>query len=42
MFVEFDWLSAMTESPILLILAGCSIVTLGVALERVVYFRRLG
>lgn len=42
MFVEFDWLGAMTESPILLTLAGCSVVTLGVALERAVYFRRLG
>ena len=41
MFVEFDWLAAMTESPILLVLAGCSIVTLGVALERVVYFRKI-
>ena len=41
MFVEFDWLSAMTESPILMVLVGCSIITLGVALERAVYYRNL-
>lgn len=40
MFVEFDWSGAMTQSPILIILAGCSVVTLGVALERMFYYRK--
>jgi len=41
MFVEFDWMGAMTDSPILLILLGCSVVTFGVAIERMIYFRKL-
>jgi biopolymer transport protein ExbB len=40
MFVEFDWMGAMTDSPILMVLVGCSVVTLGIALERLVYFRK--
>ena len=40
MLVEFDWSRAMTESPIMLILAGCSVITLGVALERLFYYRK--
>jgi biopolymer transport protein ExbB len=40
MFVEFDWMRAMTTSPILLVLCGCSVITVGVALERWLYFRR--
>lgn len=40
MFVEFDWIGALSASPILMVLVLCSIVTLGFALERVVYFRK--
>ncbi len=40
MFVEFDWVGALTESPILMVLVLCSVVTLGFALERVFYFRK--
>jgi biopolymer transport protein ExbB len=40
MFVEFNWTRAMMESPILLILCCCSVVMLGVAIERLVYSRR--
>lgn len=40
MFVEFNWIEAMTASPILLILVGCSVITVGVALERFLYFRK--
>jgi biopolymer transport protein ExbB len=40
MFVQFDWLGALTDSPILLTLVGLSVVTGGVALERAVYFHR--
>ena len=40
MFVEFDWLAAMTESPIMMVLAGCSVITFGIAMERLYYFRK--
>lgn len=40
MFVEFDWTGAMTDSPILMVLVACSVVTLGIALERLYYFRK--
>jgi len=40
MFVEFDWLGAMTESPIMMVLAVCSVITFGIALERLYYFRK--
>jgi biopolymer transport protein ExbB len=40
MFVEFDWMGAMSGSPILMVLAVCSVVTLGIALERLYYFRK--
>jgi biopolymer transport protein ExbB len=40
MFVQFDWLGAMTDSPILMILLVLSVITGGVALERAVYFHR--
>ncbi len=40
MFVEFDWIGALTDSPILLVLVLCSVVTLGFALERLLYFRK--
>ena len=41
MSVEFDWMAAVKESPIMLSLLAGSVVTLGVALERLWYFRRL-
>ncbi len=40
MFVEFNWVGALTDSPILMVLVGCSVITLGFALERLVYFRK--
>jgi biopolymer transport protein ExbB len=40
MFTEFNWTQTLMESPILLVLGGCSVVTVGVALERWLYFRR--
>jgi len=40
MFVEFDWMGAMTDSPILMVLVGCSVITFGIALERLYYFRK--
>lgn len=40
MFVQFDWLGAMTESPILMILVAMSVVTATVVMERMYYFHR--
>ncbi len=40
MFENFDWLGAMRASPIMVVIFGCSILTLGFALERMVYFWR--
>lgn len=38
MITEFNWFEATGSSPIFLVLIGCSIVTLTVALERAWYF----
>jgi len=38
MFTTFNWSEAITGSPISLTLVGCSVITLGVALERAIYF----
>jgi biopolymer transport protein ExbB len=38
MFTEFDWLKIASESPVMLVLIACSIVTVGVAIERIYYF----
>jgi len=40
MFENFDWIGAMRTSPVMIIIIGCSILTLGFALERAVYFWR--
>jgi biopolymer transport protein ExbB len=40
MFEGFDWLEAMRTSPVLLIILACSVVTMGLALERFIYFWR--
>jgi biopolymer transport protein ExbB len=42
MSVEFNWIGALSDSPILLILFGCSVIALGAALERWLYFRKRG
>ena len=38
--VDFNWLRAMGASPVFLVLVGCSVVTLAVTLERLLYFSR--
>ncbi len=38
MFAEFNWFEWMTNSPIFLVLIGCSVVTLAVAGERAWYY----
>jgi biopolymer transport protein ExbB len=40
MFENFDWINAMRNSPVMLIILACSVVTLGFALERLIYFAR--
>ena len=34
MFANFDWIGAMRSSPVMIIILGCSVITLGYALER--------
>jgi biopolymer transport protein ExbB len=38
MFTEFDWNEAVTSSPIFLVIVASSVVMVGVAIERVLYF----
>src|SRR5215467_8834399 len=38
MFENFDWIGAMRSSPVMIIILGCSVVTLGFALERALYY----
>jgi biopolymer transport protein ExbB/TolQ len=40
MFENFDWIEAMRTSPVMLIIFGCSVLTLGYGLERAIYFMR--
>jgi biopolymer transport protein ExbB len=38
MFEGFDWIGAMRTSPIMLVILGASVLTVGLALERALYF----
>jgi biopolymer transport protein ExbB len=38
MFEHFDWIHAMRNSPVMLIILACSIVTFGFAIERLIFF----
>src|SRR5436309_8114424 len=40
MFENFDWIGAMRSSPVMVVILFCSVVTMGLALERVYYFAR--
>jgi biopolymer transport protein ExbB len=40
MFSSFNWMDAITTSPISLVLVVCSVVTLGAALERLHYYAK--
>lgn len=40
MFTEFSWQDAIVSSPIFMVLIACSIFTLGVIVERALYFHR--
>ncbi len=38
MFQNFDWIGAMRTSPVMVVILMCSVVTLGFAIERALYF----
>jgi len=38
MFENFDWIEAMRTSPVMVIILLCSVLTLGFAIERIIYF----
>jgi biopolymer transport protein ExbB len=38
MFENFDWIGAMRQSPVMVVILLCSVMTLGFALERAVYY----
>ncbi len=38
MFENFNWIQAMVNSPVMLVIIGCSVLTVGFALERAIYF----
>ena len=40
MISDFNWMESMGTSPIFMVLVGFSVVTLGIALERLYYFRK--
>jgi biopolymer transport protein ExbB len=44
MFTNFDWVGAMRASPVMVALMVCSVLTLGFAIERMLYYwkRRAG
>jgi biopolymer transport protein ExbB/TolQ len=42
MFENFDWIQAIRTSPVMLVILGCSILTLGFAIERLLYYGARG
>jgi biopolymer transport protein ExbB len=38
MFENFDWMEAIRRSPVMIVILGCSVVTLGYAIERLRYY----
>jgi len=40
MFENFDWIGAMRTSPVMVVILFCSVVTIGLALERVYYYAK--
>lgn len=42
MFADFDWIQAMRNSPIMIIILTCSVITFGFAFERLMFFARRG
>src|SRR5881396_2046585 len=42
MFQGFDWIQAMSRSPVMVLILTLSVVTLGFAIERLIYYGRRG
>jgi biopolymer transport protein ExbB len=40
MFAEFNWNEAIGSSPIFFVIVGCSMFMLGIAIERLLYYRK--
>jgi biopolymer transport protein ExbB len=40
MFEDFNWIEAMRQSPVMVIILVCSLITLAVAVERLMYFSK--
>jgi biopolymer transport protein ExbB len=40
MFENFDWIQAIRTSPVMLIILACSVMTFGLAIERLLYYGR--
>jgi biopolymer transport protein ExbB len=40
MFEHFDWIGAMRSSPVMIVILVCSILTLGFAMERLIYYAK--
>ena len=40
MFENFDWIGAMRSSPVMVVILFCSVVTIGLAMERVYYYAK--
>jgi biopolymer transport protein ExbB len=40
MFEHFDWIAAVRNSPVMIVILACSVVTLGYAIERLIYFAK--
>jgi len=40
MFENFDWIGAMRSSPVMVIIMLCSVLTVGFAMERMIYYTR--
>ena len=38
MFENFDWIAAMRQSPVMIVILGLSVVTFGLAIERALYY----
>src|SRR5882672_5150847 len=40
MFENFDWIGAMRSSPVMLVILICSVMTVGFAMERLIYYTK--
>jgi len=40
MFEHFDWIGAMRNSPVMVLILACSVATFGFAIERALYFHK--